>query len=237
MTTPRLPDALAVPWGWRLPLGIILATETTRWATLEVLTYLPLITLHPVLWDLSILRDSVASLTAASAAILLASQLLLRRHGWHLRVKLSDSCRALALAAAIGLALGTASCLAFIHVHPEQVSDWGPADTPIRHPVIFALAELVTVTLVPLAEELVYRAMVYPLVRRRLGPWLAIVLCAALFTLLHKFGIQSAMGLVHAVALHYAYEKRGSLAFCVAMHSGYNLSMTIVQLVAYPPWV
>jgi len=81
-----------------------------------------------------------------------------------------------------------------------------------------------TIVLVPLAEELFFRGLVQSMFRRWLGrPWLAMLLTAAIFALIHvpMWEAQGAL-LVLGLGLGYNYERTGRLLPAIVMHAAFN---------------
>jgi membrane protease YdiL (CAAX protease family) len=95
-----------------------------------------------------------------------------------------------------------------------------------------ALAAAAVVVAAPLAEELVFRGLIYRLGRRAWGPWPAAVVSALVFGLVHGepwylFGLV-ALGLLLAAV----YELTGSLWSAVIVHAVHNavaLALLVVQ--------
>ncbi len=94
------------------------------------------------------------------------------------------------------------------------------------------LVAFFAVVLGPLFEELLFRGFLLPLLQRSLGPWLAIVLTAVGFALLHGQQYQwywqdlLVVGLA-GVAFGYARYKTGSTAAAALLHGGYNLTLFV----------
>ena len=88
------------------------------------------------------------------------------------------------------------------------------------------------VVLGPLFEELLFRGFLLPLLQRTLGAWMAILLTAIGFALLHGQQYQWAwqellvVGLA-GVAFGYARYKTGSTAAAALLHGGYNLALFV----------
>jgi membrane protease YdiL (CAAX protease family) len=98
------------------------------------------------------------------------------------------------------------------------------------------LVAFFAVVLGPLFEELLFRGFLLPLLQRVLGPWLAIVLAAVGFSLLHgaqyKWSWQDLLLIALAgVAFGYARYKTGSTAAAALLHGGYNLSFFVGYLI------
>jgi len=82
----------------------------------------------------------------------------------------------------------------------------------------------------PLLEELFFRGMLYPTLRRRMGLLLALVLTAAAFAAIHGAQLGYAWGpilsiFVVGLVLTLVRERTGSVAASVLTHSGYNFTL------------
>jgi membrane protease YdiL (CAAX protease family) len=104
---------------------------------------------------------------------------------------------------------------------------FGPQST-----VIWSTINIVLWT--PIMEEIGFRGLVYTTLRSRLGPTLAIVLSATLFSALH---LQSVAGFLSifwsGLLLAYAYERYHSLLPGIVMHSAGNILYLSTILLFY----
>ena len=88
----------------------------------------------------------------------------------------------------------------------------------------------------PVGEEVIYRGILYPPLRERLGVWKAILVSAAIFAVMHNILslslfvpiTQFAGGLIFA----YAYEKSGSLIYPMIYHACGNGLLFIAYALA-----
>lgn len=80
-------------------------------------------------------------------------------------------------------------------------------------PLFFALA-----ILAPIAEELFFRGMMYPLLRQRFTMWVAIFLNAAVFSLIHLIPVLLPALFVIGLMLAWVREKSGSVIPCILLH-------------------
>jgi len=98
------------------------------------------------------------------------------------------------------------------------------------------LVAIFAVVLGPVFEELLFRGFLQPLLQRALGAWLAILLAATGFALLHGQEYQwfwqqlLVIGLAGA-AFGYARYKTGSTAAAALLHGGYNLTFFVGYLI------
>jgi len=87
-----------------------------------------------------------------------------------------------------------------------------------EEPVIFFLCAVV---LAPVCEEVMFRGLLYPAFRRKIGSGLAMTVTAALFALVHPPYTYPAI-FVLGLALAYVYERTGTLAAPIAFHAMFN---------------
>ena len=90
----------------------------------------------------------------------------------------------------------------------------------------------IVVVLAPIFEELFFRGLFYPALRRRMGPWPAIVLNGAIFGILHFQPLFVLSLVLVGIVLAYLYEKTDSLAAPMIAHSLYNLVVILISLLA-----
>lgn len=93
-----------------------------------------------------------------------------------------------------------------------------------------AIVLLVVVILAPIFEELFFRGLFYPALRRVLGPRPAIVLDGVIFGLLHFEPLFMISLILVGMMLAYLYEKTDSLAAPIIAHSLYNLTVVLIAL-------
>jgi uncharacterized protein len=95
-----------------------------------------------------------------------------------------------------------------------------------------AIILVVVIVLAPVFEELFFRGLFYPALRRRLGPTSAIILNGAIFGILHFQPLFILSLVLVGIVLAYLYEKTDSLAAPIIAHSLYNLAVIMVALFA-----
>lgn len=83
--------------------------------------------------------------------------------------------------------------------------------------------------LVPLAEELVFRGLIYTRMKRFFPVKLSIFFSALLFAVYHGNPIQIIFAFPMALALAIVYERGGSLIFPILFHAGSNLTAVLVH--------
>ncbi|MCD7735418.1 MAG: CPBP family intramembrane metalloprotease [Lachnospiraceae bacterium] len=82
--------------------------------------------------------------------------------------------------------------------------------------------------LVPIAEELIFRGLVYTRMKARLSVWQAALLSALLFALYHGNPIQMIYAFPMALILALLYEWSGTLAYPILFHMGANLAAILL---------
>ncbi|MCD7956657.1 MAG: CPBP family intramembrane metalloprotease [Lachnospiraceae bacterium] len=82
--------------------------------------------------------------------------------------------------------------------------------------------------LVPIAEELIFRGLLYARMRTRLQAGPAIVISALLFALYHGNPIQMIYAFPMAVVLALLYERGGNLIYPILFHMGANLTAILI---------
>ena len=119
-------------------------------------------------------------------------------------------------ATAVCWALSTTAALVVMRNHPEQAA----GDTG-QEPLWRLL--LLSLLVAPAAEETIMRWAVQPLLRRAMGPWLAVCTTAALFSVMH--GTYAGIALTFPVGLLTAlvYEESHDLRTVIALHVVFNV--------------
>ena len=93
------------------------------------------------------------------------------------------------------------------------------------------------VTLAPLMEELLFRAFLYPVLKRRLGIIAGVILTAVGFALLHGAQLMFSWGPVLVIflvglVLTIVRETRNSVASSLLIHMAYNGTISVLMFVA-----
>lgn len=86
--------------------------------------------------------------------------------------------------------------------------------------------------LVPLAEELIFRGLLYTRIRQRIPAGAAIFFSALLFALFHGNVIQMVFAFPLALVLAWLYERSGWFACPLAFHMGANLTAVVLNLLS-----
>ena len=80
----------------------------------------------------------------------------------------------------------------------------------------------------PLVEEIVFRGIVYNRMHRQYGKWIAIIGSALLFGVYHGNAVQALYGFILGVLIAVMYEKYGSFAVPIILHSVANVFVYVV---------
>ena len=112
-----------------------------------------------------------------------------------------------------------------------------PIDNFFRTPTEAWVLSIFGITLAPLLEELFFRGFLYPVLARNLGTWLAVVLTAIGFSLIHAPQLAKAWGPVLIVfliglALTIVRAVTKSVAASVLMHMAYNGTISVLLFIA-----
>ena len=110
-----------------------------------------------------------------------------------------------------------------------DTSDPQAALTLFSGPVAAALVVAIGGLVVPLGEELLFRGLAYP-VLRRLGRVAAVVLTAAVFALAHGLNVVFAAAFLLGVVNAVLYARTGSIWPAVAAHATFNLISFVLVL-------
>jgi membrane protease YdiL (CAAX protease family) len=80
------------------------------------------------------------------------------------------------------------------------------------------------VVMAPMAEEVMFRGILYPILKQRIRPWFAVVTTAIVFGAIHGNLMTFVPLTVFAMVLVWLYEFTGNLAAPVLAHSVFNLA-------------
>ncbi len=79
----------------------------------------------------------------------------------------------------------------------------------------------------PLAEEIVFRGLIYNRMRRYFGKILSVTVCGVMFGLYHGNLVQGIYGTILGIAITYSYEWYGSFFAPVLFHAAANIAVFI----------
>ncbi len=97
----------------------------------------------------------------------------------------------------------------------------------------FILALLIAVIVGPFVEEVFFRGFVYTAFKRRLGPWPAMFVSSLIFGVFHVNGWLIVPTGLMGFVMAYLYEKEGSLAAPLILHSLNNLVSVVIVYTLY----
>jgi membrane protease YdiL (CAAX protease family) len=81
---------------------------------------------------------------------------------------------------------------------------------------------LIAAVLAPVYEEVIFRGLLYPALRRRVPRGASILISAAIFAIVHWSPEQMPALFVLGLALAWLYERTGTLAAPIAFHASFN---------------
>lgn len=90
------------------------------------------------------------------------------------------------------------------------------------------MALLLSLLVAPVAEEALFRGLLYPLLRRRAGLVVSMTVTAALFALMHGNLVQAAATLPLDLVLALIAERTRAFGPAALAHAGYNLAAALV---------
>lgn len=83
------------------------------------------------------------------------------------------------------------------------------------------------VVLAPIVEELIFRGLLYRMLRERWGVWVSVAVSAAFFSLVHH-GMLLSPQLIGGIIFALAYEWSRSLWVSIALHMGANAAVYVL---------
>lgn len=168
----------------------------------------------------------VAIAGVSALCYLVIVQILLAGRGWRWRdLGLRESANGPVVAAIL---IGVVTCLLATLLERSA----NPFGSMFRRMSGFdlVLAGLVIGVLVPIAEEVVFRGIVYPVLRARLGETAgAVVISAVIFGAFHIYPFQVLVAFVLGIPLAWLRQRSGSLVAPIALHMTHNLGVVIVS--------
>ena len=131
-------------------------------------------------------------------------------------------------ALATGIALGTASLLGGGgSEEPGSATPGLVADLPVPFAVALALG---SVLLFPFLEEILFRGAVHGALSRVVAPWVAVVLSAVLFSLVHVSPMLMPYTLVLGLWLGWLHRRYESIVPSIVLHCCNNGLVVLVAL-------
>lgn len=126
------------------------------------------------------------------------------------------------------LAEWSAPVLRWLGREPETQSAVRIMETAVL-PMRRALFTFASIVLVPVAEEVLFRGLLYATIKEQGRPVLALVVSSVLFSAIHLNWLAFVPFIVLAVILALLYERTGSLLAPIIVHAGFNA----INVVAY----
>ena len=87
----------------------------------------------------------------------------------------------------------------------------------------FLMLAIASVLIAPVTEEVLFRGLIYRHFHRAMPRFFAIVTESLIFGALHESPIWILYGFAMGVVLTLVYERKGNLAYSIAVHIGFNL--------------
>ena len=122
----------------------------------------------------------------------------------------------------IGFVIATIYAIPSALFWPDDVVPFW-VDGEFSIPLFREIQDLMLAVLVgPLHEEVFFRGVLYQTLRTKLSWIFSVLLCTAVFALLHDPPAQMTGALLLSLATCYVMERRGSITECFAIHAAYN---------------
>lgn len=116
----------------------------------------------------------------------------------------------------------------FISLHlTENSESYGRVATH-QYGVFFPIGLFLYGIVSPLAEEIVFRGILYNRMKKIFSGALSIVLSALLFGFYHGNIVQAAYGFLMGMLIAYAYEKCGGFLYAFLFHAAANISVYVI---------
>ncbi len=96
-----------------------------------------------------------------------------------------------------------------------------------QYSVAFGAGLLIYGLVSPLAEEIVFRGLIYNRMRRYFGKMLSVIVCGIMFGAYHGNLVQGIYGCILGIAITYSYEWFGSFFAPVLFHAVANIAVFI----------
>jgi membrane protease YdiL (CAAX protease family) len=199
--------------------------ETTGWGTVAPAGAILPLAAHRLLEFIAIQIESQPwseiALHTLPPAAMTGMALLLWRHCPALpgQGRFPPAGRSLSIAA--GLLLGTLAAVANLLTMLAGSGSGSGAVASGINPGAVALV-LHVALLAPIAEEVAFRGLIYRHLRRALVPWAAMVLSAAIFSVMHGSFGQSVWAFLLGWVAAFAYEQTRSIVTPVLIHGLFN---------------
>ena len=127
---------------------------------------------------------------------------------------------------AVSLALGVNILLTLTGL--TEASDAYHQVAEKQYGVAFGVGIIVYGILSPLAEEIVFRGLIYNRMKRYFNTVLSVIVCGVLFGVYHGNLVQGIYGCILGIAITYTYELYGSFLAPALFHSAANVCVFII---------
>jgi membrane protease YdiL (CAAX protease family) len=104
----------------------------------------------------------------------------------------------------------------------------------IDSPLEVAVFSIMPVIQAPLVEETLFRGILFPALRSAMPRWLAFLIPALLFAIVHANLLNMVPLFVFALLLTWQYEKTGNLLCPILTHAGFNLCNILIATEVIP---
>jgi len=126
----------------------------------------------------------------------------------------------------------TGMLLQFLGPLSPKQQDFAEVVLASRQPAELWAGILIGVVLAPLAEELLFRGMLFPAMREKMGLTTAVILNGAFFAAVHMDALRFLPLAVGGMLLAWLFGRTGNLYVAIAAHSTWNALMLAMLLLA-----
>lgn len=116
----------------------------------------------------------------------------------------------------------------FIFFHLTKNSESYSRVAAHQYGVFFPIGLFLYGIVSPLAEEIVFRGILYNRMKKTFSTALSLVLSALLFGLYHGNTVQAAYGFLMGMLIAYTYEKCGGFLYAFLFHAAANVSVYVI---------
>lgn len=110
-----------------------------------------------------------------------------------------------------------------------------PLPNLARLDAVWILLAIDIAFVVPVFEEVIFRGLLYGLMRKRYGVKRAIIFSSLVFGLMHGLGFVIVFAVLAGIGFALLYERTGSLAPCIIAHVVGNLASVLISAAAFLP--
>lgn len=215
--------------------------KTIGWTMLAATVYYFMEVLFNALFQLVLCGASTSEerLTMLVAANLILKLVVLfvfgfwymvRENKWHYRPDYRKSLSLKTLSCLVGIGLLGQYALGFVlallkTLMPDAFYEYTKVTETLRLFDTYPVVTFIMVVMIgPIAEELLFRGVIYGRLRNSFTVLQAAVISAAIFGIYHKNLVQGAYAALFGIVLAYIFEKTQTIWGCAVMHMMFNLS-------------